>query len=344
MAIFGSHKRFLFTLILTVCFLPFVGHTQNLSNISDLNNLLSVEVNPQIPRANEKVSISIQSFRVDLNRADIAWFVNGDLKDSGTGLRSFSFTTGPRGTVSLIEIVMKPLGGLAFTKTLRIAPADVDIVWQTDGYVPPFYKGKALYTYGASITFAALPSFVQSDGSAIPANNLVYKWYADTDNVFDTQSGYGKNTLTLSEASFLPRHIEVDVSSLDNTFKAHGSIDVDAGPTQTLLYQNSPLLGILFNNSIQNLPLISNEVTLTVAPYFFSTPERESPLMSYDWSINGSPIAEQNNNSSVTFRKEGNISGSSNVSVTTKNLLQKLQQSSGGAQINFGEASNNLSF
>ena len=345
MATFTLYKKLSLGLLITSCFFPFTGLAQNLSSVSDLNNLLSVEINPHIPRANEKVSISIQSFRVDLNRADIAWFVNGDLVNSGTGLRSFSFTTGPRGTVSLIEIVMKPLGGIAFTKTLRIAPADVDIVWQTDAYVPPFYKGKTLYTYGTPITFVALPSFIQTDGSSLAASNLVYKWYTDTDTVFDTQSGYGKNTLSFDDASFLPRHVEVDVSSIDNTFKAHTAIDVSAESTQILLYQNNPLLGILFNTSAQNLSLVSNEITLTATPYFFNTSLRENPSMNYLWSINGSPIAEQDNNSSVTFRKEGNISGASNVGVTVKNILQGLQHSSGGAKINFGEASTpNLSF
>ncbi len=335
--------KIFFTLLLAAGFLPFTSHAQSLSPLTELNNLLSIDIVPHTPRANEKVTISIQSFRSDLNKADIAWFLNGDLKESGKGLRTFSFTVGRLGTVSKVEVVIKPIVGDIYSKVITIAPADVDLVWQTYNYVPPFYKGRALYSYDSPISIVALPSFIKNDGTTATANTLIYKWFQDTE-VLDSQSGYGKSVLTLKDDLYIPRHIEVEVSSTDNVFKAHGEIDIEARPPQTLLYESNPLLGVLYNKAVSNVSLKASEMTLAAVPYFFTTTARSAPALTYKWSLNNNLVATQDDQSTVTFRREAAVSGNAAVNVSVGSILNKLQRASAGVFITFGKETSGLSF
>ncbi len=317
---------------------------QSLSDDSSLNNLLSVDVTPLNPRAHDKVDISIQSFRFDLNRADIAWFINGDLQTSGIGKRNFSFTNGGSGTYTRVQMVIKPANGQIFDKTLVFAPADVDLIYQTNNYTPPFYKGKALYTYNSPVTVVALPNFVKEDGSVIPPEKLIYKWYTDTDNVFDKDSGYGKRTLSFQDKLVMPQHIEVEVTAPDGGFKAYNYIDFEPAPPLVELYENNALLGILFNKKVSNLTLTAKEIDLTAIPYFFSVKNKINSILSYDWFVNNNPMPSQRDNPNITLRPETATAGSANVGVTIKNFVQEFQTANKNISITFGKKASGLSF
>ncbi len=331
-------------LLLAILFVGTQTRAQSLSDNSDLNNLLSVDVSPLNPRAHDKVDISIQSFRFDLNRADIAWFINGDLQTSGIGKRNFSFTNGGSGTFTRVQMVIKPINGPIFDKTLTFAPADVDLVYQTSNYTPPFYKGKALYTYNSPVTVVALPNFIKEDGTVIPPEKLIYKWYTDTDNVFDKDSGYGKRTLSFQDELVMPQHIEVEVTAPEGGFKAYNYIDFEPAPPQVELYENNPLLGILFNKKISNLTLVGKEINLTAIPFFFSTKDKVNSIISYDWFVNNSPMPSQQDSPNITLRPEGDTGGTANVGVTIKNFIQEFQTANKNISITFGKKTSGLSF
>lgn len=344
--LFFNKKSPIFWSFLLLGFLMLNGEVlaQSLSDSSDLNNLLSVDISPLNPRAHDKIDISIQSFRFDLNRADIAWFINGDLQTSGIGKRNFSFTNGGSGTYTRVQMVIKPANGPIFDKTLTFAPADVDLVYQTNNYTPPFYKGKALYTYNSPVTVVALPNFIREDGTVIPPEKLIYKWYTDTDNVFDKDSGYGKRTLSFQDELVMPQHIEVEVTAPEGGFKAYNYIDFEPSPPSVELYENNPLLGILFNKKISTLSLTAKEIDLTAIPYFFSVKNKVNSILSYDWFINNSPMPSQRDNPNITLRPEGDVSGTANVGVTIKNFIQEFQSANKNISITFGKKASGLSF
>ena len=340
-AFFAISVSLSLALTLATSMLPSKTQAQTLSPDSNLNSLLSVDVTPRYPRAYDKVEISLQSFRTDLDRADIAWFLDNELRDGGTGRKSFSFTLGKLGTARTVEIVIKTNTGEIYSRKLVIAPAEVDLMWQSRSYVPPFYQGKALITYQTPVTVVALPSFIDNNGTRIPANSLIYKWYESEDKVFDTQSGYGRSTLTFENSNLIPRHIEVDVKSSDNTFFAHSEIDIQSTLPITLVYEDNPLYGVFYNKALGALALASNEITPTAVPYFFNTTNR-SETIGYDWYTNNVPVVGQKNRPSVTFRKDSGATGNANIRVKVMSSLKTLQQAGATVDITFSQKGETL--
>ena len=52
-------------------------------------------VAPEVPSPNQQVTIVVQGIGTFLGEANIIWSENGKVVQSGTGLRNFTFTTGP---------------------------------------------------------------------------------------------------------------------------------------------------------------------------------------------------------------------------------------------------------
>ncbi len=90
----------------------------------------------------------------------------------------------------------RPLMVTSVTKDIPITPEDLDIIWQANSYVPPFYEGKALFPPVGTVSFVAMPGFIDSNGNPVNPKKLIYTWSQDT-TVLGDKSGYGKNVLTV---------------------------------------------------------------------------------------------------------------------------------------------------
>jgi len=133
-----------------------------------------VETFPKIPGPNENVSLKLNSYSFNLNNYYIAWFKNGEKQFADYGSREFDFTTGDSGEITDVTAVIE-FNNQVFRKELRFAPAQVDLLWQvTDGYKPPFYKGKVLPIKQSDIRITAIPETLLIEPS--DAANLVYYW------------------------------------------------------------------------------------------------------------------------------------------------------------------------
>jgi hypothetical protein len=127
-----------------------------------LSSELNVEIIPTYPRPNEMVFVNLALYTDDLNSADISWYQDGKNVLSGKGEVKYSFKAGSVGTETKIEIRIKLLSGASFSKTFTLNPASVDLVWEANSYVPPFYKGKALHPRQGSLKLVAMPEFVKN--------------------------------------------------------------------------------------------------------------------------------------------------------------------------------------
>src|SRR3989344_9700476 len=137
---------------------------------------LSVEMIPENPGPNTLVYVSVVSYATNINASKITWNVNGKTQKSGMGEKTFSFTTGDMNTTTTLEILVETQEGEGIEKTFIIKPVGVDLVWESDGFVPPFYKGKALFSHQNKITIIALPHILSTSGVEIGAKNLIYTW------------------------------------------------------------------------------------------------------------------------------------------------------------------------
>lgn len=320
-------------------FLVFVleahGQTRTPS-MTDVSESVDIKTLPELPSANQDASVRIESYSFDLNSSEIIWALNGVIKDKGIGKKDFDFKTGAIGTVSLIKILIKTKDGKNIEKSLVIRPAGVDIVWQADSFVPPFYRGKALYSYQSRITVVALPEFTNSAGVKINPEKLIYKWSKDG-SVLGGISGYGKNKFSFTKLSISsPPEIEVEVSSDDKKIRASGSITIEPGEPKTVLYENNPLYGIIYEKAVaNNFKMNESEITLAVAPYFFGLEELNSGKVKYNWSMNGQNLNDKQDSKGITFRNADGGSGSTRVSVDLQNEVKELQSARTDVLLNF---------
>jgi hypothetical protein len=329
--------KLLMMVSISLVILPAVSFAQAGVNVPfALTNELGVEIIPSYPRPNEMVSIKLTLYTDDLNSADIAWYQNDSLVLSGKGKVSYSFKTGSIGQETKIDIRVSLLSGASFSKTFTLNPAGVDLVWEANSYVPPFYKGKALHPRQGSLKIVAMPEFVKN-GRRIAPENLIYEWSNGVD-VYQNQNGYGKNVLILN-GSILGKteSIEVLVTDPINNLVAHDLIDIAPVDPEIVFYENDPYYGHIFDSALTgNFSLKSDEAQILVAPYYFT--KEMGGLLTYEWQLNGTSIPSLSGSRTAIFRKPENIgSGQSIISLRMENTNRILQQADGSLIMNFAK-------
>lgn len=296
-----------------------------------LSHELNVEVSPTYPRPNSNVSINLTLYTADLNSAEITWVQDGKVALKGIGKTSYSFKTGLVGTETKIEIKIGLLDGTTFTKTLAFNPASIDLVWEANSYVPPFYKGKALYPKQGTIKVVALPEFVTKTKRLSP-ENLIYSWSNEVES-FQDQSGYGKNVLVLN-GSLLGKdeNIRVLVTDPVNNLAAQGFLTIKPIDPEIVFYENSPYYGNLFDMVIANpFNLNTGEVQILAAPYYFT---KESSIK-YEWHLNGEIVPGLADLMTAIFKKPQEGTGQSIVSLQVTNPNRLLQSADASLMMNF---------
>lgn len=296
-------------------------------SIPGIQNPLVVSVIPNEPRSNEAVFIRLQSFSMDLDRSLVTWYVDGVSVSSGVGLKDFSVKAGGLGSTKIIDVTVAPANGGSFTETITIRPADVGLVWESDTYSPPFYKGKALHSYNGSFRVIAVPEMFTSTGIKIDPKDLIYTWKKNGE-VEGSASGYGKNVYIGLQTSYLREgeDISVEVSAPRDNVVAANSILITPTVPNVILYEKSPLYGIVYEKALQNRTELKNEeITIIAEPFFFSVPRRNTANLTYAWSLNDSALTDFANKSSLTLRKTLEQAGRANLSVVLQNTLKLLQ-------------------
>lgn len=298
-----------------------------------------VTVSPKYPKAFEKVVVQVENYSKDLNATDISWSLNGKVVLKGIGQKKFEFETGKLGSASNISINM---GGK--TESLTIRPTVVDLIWQADSSVPPFYKGKSLHSNQGKLTVVAEPFFITSQGSRLNPANLTYKWRKN--NILDNNaSGYGKSAYKIpTQVLMKPIDIEVEVSSTDNIFKSSSKITISESPTQTILYESHPLFGIRYETALSDKTFVlsgNDEVSVSAVPFFFSRSNNFSGLK-YVWKLNGSAVSYSGQ--TATFRKPENVSGKSEIVVDVSGIENVFQKSGAKFSLDFSKSDASQTF
>lgn len=294
---------------------------------------LETEIIPNYPKPGEMVWINLSMYTADLDSADIAWYRNGKQELLGKGLKQYSFRNAESGKTTNIEIRVRLQNGTSFSKKLSFAPASIDLVWEADSYVPPFYQGKALHPRQGKVKVVAIPDFVL-DGKRIKAEKLIYEW-SDGLQVYQSQSGYGRNVLFLN-GSILgsSEEVEVLVRDPESNLVAQAFLSIPTTDPEIVFYQNDSYYGFIFDQALRGqTELTSQEIEVFVSPLFI-TKELGSALQ-YNWRLNGQAVPELQGSRTAIFRKPENSAGQSNIRVEVKNDKKILQFADSSLTINF---------
>jgi hypothetical protein len=329
--------RYWFIIITVILFAPVGFVAAQLPGV-DLANLT---ISPQNPGPNQTVTARLDSNATDINRADISWSVNGETKSSGKGLKTFTFQTGDLGAKTTLEVLMISAEGYPWTKSITLTPAKVALLIEAESYTPPFYRGKAYFPYQGRARVTAVPSFVDENGKQIPPEQLVFKWKQGTQNMIDS-SGLGKNILTYRSGVLIRANsVSVEVSSLDQQYVANASVNITPVEPKTILYENNPEYGILYNKALSDpFSLKATEITVTAVPYFFTAASSNDSNLKYDWNLNGTAVG--NGGNSIVLHNPGGGGGRALLSLQLSNTVDYFQFANASLNINFGQAAKNL--
>lgn len=301
---------------------------------------LIISVSPEAPQPGQTTTITLSSTPIKLGQAQITWSVNGSVQKSGPGEQSFTFTMGSSQSATVISVNIVPFGGSAITRTFTFRPGSITLVWEANTYVPPFYRGKSLYSPGADVRILAIPQVREPSGALIPSSELTFKWSVD-DQGFADRSGLGRDAFYLSGAQLIEdQTVAVDVLRQNGLRAAHAEIVIPRTSPIIRLYKKDPLRGIMYSEAYSgNVRLPDTETTFQAEPYFISGKSREPERVVYTWALNDEPIEPPGSERSVvTLRQTAGQSGSARLSVSVQNadLRRLLQQATEEIRLLFG--------
>jgi hypothetical protein len=309
------------------------------AQIPGIGEAISFDISPENPRPGQIVTIDIESFSVDLDRADsITWVLDGATIKRGAGIKQVQFEAGNLGSRSVIDVIIRAMNGNTIKESITIRPTEVDLLWETDSYTPPFYKGKALSSSDAEITIVAIPQFVTSNGSKLNSSDLIFKWKMDG-KALGSLSGRGRDSIKIKGPKmFKSMLIQADVSSIDSALAGKGFEVISPVSPKIVFYENDPILGMKYENALNGrFSLLKEEVNITAHPYFFSGSKRVISDFDYSWKVNGSEVvASPDDESSIVLRQVGAGEGEASVSLDIQNLDRILQSARASFSLIFG--------
>lgn len=290
-----------------------------------LGSTVEAKVSPEFPGPNTQAAVNLFG-SADLDRSKISWFQDGSLKASGVGLKQFQFSTGPLGNGTGISVTIESGAG-EVTKKLFVRAANVDLLWESDGYTPPFYRGRSHAAPGSHILFAAIPHLASSQGgSEIAGANVLYRWSKDG-TVLGSFSGVGKNTLRLTAPNTGTMTVRVEASAQNGTLIAASQTIIAASDPQILLYKSDPALGIRFDRSLPNTFTLAKEEERVVAiPFAFSSESREDESLSYRWTVNGASLStNQSGRGTIVLNRAGASGGAASIRLVVEHAVAFMQ-------------------
>lgn len=302
----GMRSGLFITLI--VALLPVAAGAQSLDSIVGAGSTaFTVSVSPQYPSPNSQATISFASSLIDLANSSVSVSVNGKNIYRGA-IQPLAVATGREGSVTNVEVTVTS-GDVPHRQSLSIQPQDVVLVAEPFSSAPPLYLGKPAVPPSGDVRVVAVANVRDESGRAIPPSSLSYSWTVDGTQIANS-SGIGKESLVVaSPFPYRLRAVSVAVTSQDNSLRGGASLSLSAGEPVVRIYENDPLLGILFDKALSSFDIRGAEATLYAAAFSFPT-TGGNPLLR--WFLDGSSAES---GSSITLRPTGSGRGSSSLSL-----------------------------
>ncbi|MBP6925541.1 MAG: hypothetical protein KBC22_00575 [Candidatus Pacebacteria bacterium] len=289
---------------------------------------ISLNVDPPNPEAFESVTISLETYAIDIDLYNIIWIVDGEERLSGLGEKSLTVSVGQYGESTNVAILIEAKDGRIVRKSISLRPATVDVLWEAiDSYVPPFYQGKALPSRGAIIKITAIPNLVFGEDNYISADQLDYTWSWNY-RVKDTSSGFNKQFMAIKNL-FTNRQevLSVEVQNVGGLIRGEGETSISFVTPEIIFYNvfttNQPDLRRAYGN---NFTTSDSPIVLGAVPYFFSLrPDTTLDSLAYEWEINKKIVTTNNtvrkNQISVLLPERGAY----DIGVSVENPVEDFQ-------------------
>lgn len=319
------------SILYIICSILFLGIITPSTAVAALD-LVNISTSPKTPGVNETVTVRIESYAVNLNTANLVWYVNKEPIKEGIAEKEITLITGEFGEKTTIDIVIFTANGVKLNKQLIIAPAEVDLLWEAQTYTPPFYKGKALPTYKSLVRVTAIPRF-----NALTSNpkDYYYKWTYN--RIQNAGEALGKNSVIIPmgyAGSGIPVNVTVSLPGED--WKGTKNTNIPTTEAKLVLYHQAPLLGIDFKHALgKTVTTKETEFTVYAVPYHFSLDNLANNHLLYTWNVNGGYRVPDFDQRNVTLVKPTKPEAPYTLSLRIQNPKRILQEGNSQATISF---------
>lgn len=332
-------RNFLTTSLLLIGFLLIsISPTYAQLEIPNIESSVFISTVPQYPKPGDTVQIYAQSVFYDLPQTNNTWTVNGKVVAQGIGVTEGSFVAGALGSRNVIVFqANSDTSNASARKT--IIPTEIDLLYESDSLVPPFYRGRALPSEGSSVRVLAMPRFLNSSGNPVSQNSLIYTWKRNG-SVVASASGRGRGVAVFpSPVLFGADVISVDVTTTDGTMTGSATINISSTKPLLLLYEDHPLFGVMYHKALGPTTFVpESEATFVAVPYYISATNSSDNTLIYDWTVNGLRIpADTVKKSAITISSAGQKTGIAQVQLNLAQPQNPFFSAHGEWKISFSE-------
>lgn len=273
--------------LLVLVFSPTAVHAQY--TVPGFEGTVRMTMSPVHPRPGDIVTLSLESALIDLARSTVSWEVDGRPR-TGDDTR-LSFVAPALGARASVRALVTTPEGSLIEAALVIAPTELDLLYESDSYTPPFYRGRALPSAGSTLRLQALPRFKKPDGSFVPTSEIIFTWRKNG-QVLGSLSGRGRATAVIpSPLLFSTDTILVEAETRDGAYAGSARASVSSADPVLRLYEDHPLYGLRFNRAFgTSTDTTARELTLAAIPFFASVGSPTDAALSYEWTVNGTPV------------------------------------------------------
>ncbi len=295
-----------------------------------IDSAVSIALTPAHPAPGDPVHLEARSSAYDLSQSTLTWRVNGKVFASGEGTTSADVVAGGLGSeIDVSADVIAPDGTESFAQVV-IIPTEVDLLFDSDSYVPPFYHGRALPSAGTNIHLEAVPHFMGSNGKVFSAGDLTYTWKRN-DEIIAAISGKGRfSVIVPAPVLFGTDIIVVEVASVDGTLSGEASVRIPSVEPLLSLYEDHPLYGLMYNRALGAETVIPDtEMTFAAMPYFAQGSSAADRALQYAWRVNGTPVTADATRSNELTINATNSNGLAQVALELTHATNVFLEASG---------------
>ena len=263
------------------------AHAQLDSYVS--KTALTLSMSPEHPAPGELTRVEVLSSLFDLAASSMLWYVNGKVVAEGPGISSQNIAAGSAGKETSVRVIVSQEGVGSASVEASVRPVEMDLLWESDSYVPAFYRGRALPSEGASIRFQAVPRFFDSAGHLMPTSEIIFTWKKNG-SVLQSVSGRGRAAAIIQgPVLFGFDTFSVEAKTVDGSLSSSASASISSTEPLVELYENNPLLGLMYHQALTgDIALAATEASFFAIPYF--APIQQVNGLQYAWKVNGTPI------------------------------------------------------
>ncbi|MDO8514466.1 MAG: hypothetical protein Q7S50_02900 [bacterium] len=276
-------------IFLCTILLPLRAHAQ--LGLLGIERALSISLSPLHPSPGETVELAVKSSVLDLGTSTILWRANGKTIAQGVGVDSAQVTAGALGVETDIEVGVIAPDWVSASGRAIIIPTELDLLIDSDSYIPPFYRGRALVSAGTTLELSVIPRFKRPSGPLIAASDLIYTWRRNGE-VLGSISGRGKSSVHIPFLHLYGAdNFSVEVRTQDGVLSGEARVAAQSVEPMLALYEDHPLYGILYHRSLGASTFIpESEMTFAAVPYFSQARSVNDPTLMYGWRVNGALV------------------------------------------------------